>query len=294
MQTRLVVLHLLQALVLAAPLRSDDAALRAGLEKVYHDWRSALINKDMEAWRRSTALYRQVVTRNLIVSGRQPYPDSIFDIPIQPPEITKLRLLECEVRGATAHLIYFGRIDLGLDADEIPDNILILNFINENGSWKFDTSRFMNLADAPEVRAGLQNGAADFLDRPEFSPAGVVLPVPAQCREPDYMALLQIQSYGYETKAILNGFDYPPIADNAVQQLVIGGLMRGRNALKVGIKALPVEEGAERLLEINAVIVTGAPNRPQIRVFSWEHKSATPPAEIELPILVTPATLRGV
>lgn len=294
MQTRLAILHLLQVLVLAAPLRSDDAALRAGLEKVYHDWRSALINRDMEAWKRSTAHYRQVVTRNLIVSGRQPYPDSIFDIPIQPPEITRLRLLECEVRGATAHLVYFGKIDLGLDADAIPDNILILNFINENGSWKFDTSRFMNLADAPDVRASLQSGTADFLDMPEFSPSGVVLPVPAQCRQPDYMALLQIQSYGYETKATLNGFDYPPIADNAVQQLIIGGLMRGRNALKVDIKALPVEEGAERLLEINAVIVTGAPNRPQIRVFSWEHKSATPPAEIELPILVTPATLRGV
>lgn len=285
---------LLQVLAFAVWTRGEDAALRAALEKVYRDWRSALINKDMDAWQRSTALYRQVVTRNLIISGRQPYPDSIFEIPIQPPEITKLRLLECEVKGATAHMIYFGKIDLGLEADEIPDNILILNFINESGLWKFDTTRFMNLADAPDVRAALQAGKADFLDKPEFSPAGVVLPVPAECRKPDYMALLQIQSYGYETTVKLNEFDYPPLADNAVQQLIIGGLMRGKNNLKVAIKALPVEDGAERLLEINAVIVTGAADRPHIRVFSWEHKSATPPAQIELPIWVTPASLRGV
>ena len=280
-------------LACASAEAADDSALRTTLEKVYHDWRSALINKNMDAWRRSTALYRQVVTRNLIVSGGQTYPDSIFEIPIQPPDITRLRLLECEAKGPTAHLVYFGKVDLGLDVDEIPDNVIVLKFFNENGSWKFDTNRIMNLADAPEVRAALQNGKADFLDEPAFTPSGVVPATPAECRKPQYVAALQIQSWGYETKASMSGYDYPVVADNAEQQIIIGGLVWGKNDLKLRIKALPAPEGGERVLEVNALIINGTKEKPEVRVFSWETKSATPPEEIELPVWVSGSTLRG-
>lgn len=273
---------------------AEDAALRSSLERVYHDWRSALINKNMEAWKRSTALYRQVVTRNLIVSGGQTYPDSIFEIPIQPPDITRLRLLECEARGPTAHLVYFGKIDLGLDSDEIPDNLIILKFFNERGAWKFDTNRIMNLAGSPEVRAALQNGKADFLDEPAFTPSGVVPPTPAECGKPQYIGVLQIQSYGYETKASLSGYDYPVVADSAEQQLIIGGLAWGKNDLKLQIKALPSPEDAGRMLEVNAIIINNAREKPQVRIFSWEMKSATPPSEIVLPVWVSNSTLRGI
>lgn len=273
--------------------KGADPALRSELDRVYHDWRSALINKNMDAWKRSTSLFRQVVTRNLIVSGGQPYPDSIFEIPIQPPEITKLRMLECEANGNTAHLVYFGKIDLGLDAEKIPDNLLILKFFREGQSWKFDTTRFINLEEVPDIRAGLQNGSADFLNEPAFTPSGIVPPVPAECRKPPYMAALQMQSYGYETKAQINGFDYPPVTDNSEQQLIIGGLAWGKNDLKLSIKAIPIPEGEERILEVNAVVITHAKDRPQIRIFSWETTSATPPAEIDLPVWVSGGTLKG-
>lgn len=289
---RVFLLTLIASLTLSDS-QGEDAVLRSTLDRVYHDWRSALINKNMEAWKRATSLYRQVVTRNLIVSGGQPYPASIFEIPIQPPEITKLRLLECEAKGNTAHLVYFGKVDLGLDAEEIPDNILVLKFINENGAWKFDTNRFMNLEEVPDIRAGLLNGTADFLNEPAFTPTGVVPPVPAECRKPPHMAALQIQSYGYETRAEMNGFDYPVVADNAEQQLIIGGLAWGKNDLNLRIKPLPIPEGEERILEVNALVITNGKDRPQIRVFSWETTSATPPAEISLPVWVSGGTLKG-
>lgn len=287
-------LSLSMLLTCASAEAADDSALRKTLEKVYHDWRSALINKNMDAWRRSTALYRQVVTRNLIVSGGQAYPDSIFAIPIQPPDITRLRLLECQANGPTAHLAYFGKFDLGLDVDEIPDNVILLKFFNENGAWKFDTNRIMNLADAPEVRAALQNGKADFLDEPAFTPSGVVPATPPECRKPQYIAALQIQSWGYETKASMSGYDYPTVTDNAEQQIIIGGLAWGKNDLKLRIKALPASEGGERVLEVNALIINGTKEKPEVRVFSWETKSATPPEEIALPVWVSSATLRGI
>lgn len=280
--------------LLAAPAcpAAEDKALRAALEKTYHDWRSALVNSDLAAWQRATSKYRQMVTRNLIISGNQPYPDAIFQIPLRPPEITNLRLLEAETKAATAHLVYFGKVDLGVEADKIPENILILKFIKEGEEWRFDTTRFMNLEGVPDVRASLQNGVADFLDKPEFNPSGVVPPTPAPCGKPEYVATLQIQSFGYETAASLNGFEYAAIADNAEQQLIIGGLAKGENSLKLKIKPLPVPEGVERLLEVGAIVLTGRQDKPGIQVFSWEHKSAEPPSEITLPVWVNRTTLK--
>lgn len=289
---------LLFALALAAcpgTSGADDPALRATLEKVYHEWRNAVINKNMDAWRRSTSLYRQVVTRNLIISGGRVFPDAIFEIPIRPPDITRLRLLECEANGPTSHLVYFGKVDLGLDTEDIPDNVIVLKFFNEKGVWKFDSNKLMNLAGVPEVRAALQNGKEpDFLTEPAFTPNGVLPSTPAECRKPPYVAMLQIESLGYETKASMGGYDYPVVADDREQQIIIGGLAWGKNDLKLHVKPLPIPPDVERSLEVNAIIMRGTKEHPQVRVFSWETKAATPPAEIELPVWVTNATLRGV
>jgi hypothetical protein len=48
------------------------------------------------------------------------------------------------------------------------------------------------------------------------------------------------------------------------------------------------------VLEVNALIINGTKEKPEVRVFSWETKSATPPEEIELPVWVSSATLRGI
>lgn len=289
------ILPLFTLFLCAGSHAADDTGLRTSLEKVYHEWRNAVINRNMDAWKRSTALYRQVVTRNLIISGGQTYPDSIFEIPIQPPDITRLRLLEVESKGPTAHLVYFGKVDLGLDADVIPDNVIVLKFFNEKGSWKFDSNKLMNLSEVPEMRSALQNGKpADFLNEPAFTPSGIVPATPAECRKPPYIAVLQIQSFGYDTKASMSGYDYPLVSDNAEQQLVIGGLEWGKNDLKLQIKPHPIPEGAERLLEINAVILRGGKERTEVRIFSWDTKEAAPPAEITLPVWVSNSTLRGI
>ena len=274
--------------------RAEDVELRRTLEHVYHDWRSALLNKDLAAWQRATSAYRQMITRNTMVSQKQPYPEALFAIPIRPPEITNLRMLEVEAIGTTAHMIFFGKVDLGLDAEEIPENILILRFVSENSVWKFDTTRIMNLAGVPDVRASLQNGIADFLDRPEFNPPGSVPPVPPPCRKPEHVAALQVKSLGYETSVTIEGVDYPTISDDAAQHLVIGGLVRGRNEMKVNIKPLPVPEGYERELEINVQIITGNPKSPMLRVFSWDTQSAAPPEHLDLPVIVNNLTLKGV
>lgn len=270
---------------------ADDTTLRAELERVYHTWRGAMLNRDARAWRESTSRYRQVHTHNMIVSQRQPYPEAVFAVPMKPPDITRLRLLDARAVGETAQLVYFGRIDLGLEAEDVPDNILVLRYLKDPEGWRFDTSRLVNLAGVPDLRSKLQQGGEpDFLNEPEFTPPGKAPPVPPACKPPQYMAAFQIESIGYETKVRINGFDYPPVSDVGINQLVIGGLNRDENALEMAIKPTELPPGEERSLEISVMVVRD-PAQPPIPVYRWRTNEASPPAFRKDSIWVNSSTL---
>jgi hypothetical protein len=279
--------------VLAGGSARANEGLRAELERVYHEWRGAMMNRNVQAWQRSTSRYRQVHTHNMIVSQRQVYPDAVFAVPMLPPDITRLKLLEVEAIGDTAHLVYFGKIDMGLEREDIPENVLVLRYILEPEGWKFDTSRLVNLEGVPDVRAGLKEGAKpDFLDEPEFTPPGKAPPVPAVCKVPQYMAAFQIESIGYETTVKINGFDYPAVRDIAINQLVIGGLMRDENAFEMAIKATPVPEGEERSLEISVMVLQPERQKEPISIYRWRTTDAAPPALHKAAIWVNNSTLK--
>ncbi len=270
---------------------AEDTALRAELERVYHTWRGAMLNRDARAWKQATSRYRQVHTHNMIVSQRQPYPEAVFAVPLKPPDITRLRLLDARAVGETAQLVFFGRIDLGIEVEEVPDNILVLRYIKDPEGWRFDTSRLVNLAGVPDLRASLQQGAQpDFLNEPEFTPPGKAPPVPPVCKPPQYMAAFQIESVGYETRVRINGFDYPPVRDVGINQLVIGGLNRDENALEMAIKPTELAPGEERSLEISVMVVRD-PKQPPTPVYRWRTTDASPPAYRKDSIWVNGSTL---
>lgn len=264
------------------------------MEQAYSRWREAMVTRSLPAWQQATATSRQITTRNLIVSQKQPFPTALFDIPMRPPETATLRFLKAEVNGPTGQLMYFGKVDVGLlEAKEIPENILILKFIREASGWKFDTTRLVNLSSAPEVRATLKNGGSSaFLNEPEFSPTGIVPPTPKPCPMPDRIGVLQIASFGYETHAVVNTFDVATVSNNAEEHLVIGGLRDGENPLELKVKPLPVEEGQERILEVHALVLTGSETRPTIRVFTWKPEHHPVPETVGQVIHVNRITLR--
>lgn len=287
---------LLLLLLTCPPLQADDSALRTELERVYNDWRAALLAKSVEAWKRSTSAYRQVYTRNTIISQGRAYPDALFDLPLRPPSVMDLKLVEVEAVGETAHLLYFGRIDLGIEAAEIPENLMMLKFYKEQGGWKFDTSKYFNLVNNPEMRDDLRSGSPDFVKHPPFNPPGTAPVVPKLCSKPEYIGALRIHAVGYEVTANLNGFDYAPVADNAEQQLAIGGYSRGPNKLVLSVRQLPIPDDPEasRHLEIQAVLSSDDPERPTKRVFRWMPQQHPVPEKVELNIVLDNATLKGV
>lgn len=275
----------------------DFSELRVTLDKIYSEWRSALLAQNLKAWQTCTTTYRQIVTHNTIVSQRLRYPDAIFVLPVTPPETLRLKLIEVEAVGDTAHLIYFGKIDLGLaesEVKEIPDNLIVLKFFKEAPGWKFDSTKFINLADNPEMREACKSGNPEFVKHPPFNPPGTAPAVPKICKQPEKVAALRVQAFGYEVIASVNGYEGVPIVDTAEQQLIIGGLNRGENALQLKVKEIPVPEGEERYLEVEAVHLTGEDKRPSVRVFDWVPKTLPVPPVVDLTINITNGTLKGI
>lgn len=276
---------------------ADDLDLRLTLEKIYSEWRSALLARNLTAWRTCTTTYRQTLTRNLIVSQKQRYPDAVFALPVTPPDVRHLKLMEVEAVGDTAHLIFFGRIDLGLEREgggDVPENLIVLKYFKEQGQWKFDSSKFLNLADNPDLRAACQRGDKEWTKHPPFNPPGVAPAVPPLCKEPEKVSALRIQAYGYEVVASVNGYDNTPVIDAAEQQLIIGGLLRGENALKLKVKELPIQKDEERFLQVEAVLITNSEERPTIRVFQWTPSFQPVPSTVDLRINVNNLTQKGV
>ena len=293
---KLLLLSFTACLFLPSALLADDAALRATLDKVYVDWRTALLAKSLEAWTHSTTTYRQMISRNLIISQGQSYPDAIFDLPVVPPDVLKLKLLEVEAVGPTAHLIYFGKVDLGLGvaADTIPNNLLALKFFNENGVWKFDSSKFINLNDSPDIREACERGNPEFLKHPPFNPPGVLPAIPKPCGKPEKVGALRIEAMGYEVTAHINGYSYPTVIDNATQEVIIGGLARGDTELTLDIKALPVPQGEERVLNVQAMMGTRDPKHPMIKVFDWTPRYHPAEPSVRLNVSLNNVSMKGI
>jgi hypothetical protein len=191
------------AAVGTAVSRGADAALadgdRAQLERRYREWREALLTKDYPRWVAATSPYRTAVTRNLIVSQKLEWPAALFEIPVIPPEVTGLKVVAARERGDTAQVAYFGQVDFGVLEGELPNNILILHFHRDGGSWKYDRSQFINLAADPEVAAEVAAGGVAFLGREPYALTGAVPSPPAPGGPPDYNGPIRLDYRGVRT-----------------------------------------------------------------------------------------------
>ncbi len=273
---------------------ADDTVgtLEPTLLSAYNAWRSAVLRQDPVAWERHTSAHRRMTTRHLIISQKQPYPEAIFRIALKPPPTSNMKLLEAQANGPTAHLAYFGKVDIGEGTEGLEEDIMILKFFNEQGLWKFDSTRYMSLDNTPETREKLKKGEApDFLDKPQFTPPGILPETPLPCRAPEYVGGYDIQSFGYETGVKINGTDYGTITNHDGKQIILGGLNRGKNDLELSIKTLDIPKDAERFLQINVVVLTGNAQRPSIKVFSWETTADSPDEKQSFPVFVTSSTL---
>ncbi|MEM7699955.1 MAG: hypothetical protein AAF236_16290, partial [Verrucomicrobiota bacterium] len=237
----------------AASGARPDPSLRVGLESIYNAWRQATLTANVAEWERWTAYSRQVETRNRIVSQRLPFPQAFFEDPIAPPPLGGLISLGVLTTGQTATSTYFGKANFGGAEDGfIPDNILVLHFLNEDGLWKFDTLRVVKLGNDADLLLQIQNADFSFLRGEEFQPAAKLPPVAQPVNPPEFLAEAWIDSTGYETAIKVNGHPTGTFSNIKTSELIIGGLRRGQNTIEITIKSIELapQDSAARRFEL--------------------------------------------
>lgn len=254
-----------------------------------------MISRDTSAWDKATATSRKVTTRNLMISQKHPFPKSLFTIPIRPPSVLQLRLLDEQVLAARGQLVYFGKVDMGVGNERaIPDNLLILRFIKEGEEWLFDSMRFANLEGSEDERARLAAGDVSVLTGGDFELSEEDPVVPKLVPIPDYIGHVQITVNGFRAQVRVNDRDCGSVENANVTNLVIGGFYKGSNELLVDVERLPLEDETKRFFTINAYVMTGKRDRPRARIFHYQPDDLQAvPERIDTEIWANAVTIRG-
>lgn len=265
---RSLLLSLGLLLTALSPCPAQMPLNRLELERVYQNWVGAMNTGNFRVWQETTAAHRQVMTQNLVISRRAPWPQSIFQLPFRLPEIGLLSHLATLQQGNTANLIYYGKIDFGLQGQTPPENVILLSFVKEAGGWKFDETRFFNLADEPEVRHKAQLGDTSFLNDPLFQPTGTIPPPPAKIAVPDYAGDLWVVSHGYETTIRIGTLHESVIKDEEKTDAILGGL--SRDGLPITVTAREIDSDKERVLAVEVYALR--PGKKAAKI--WEYRPA--------------------
>lgn len=289
------VLVILSGLTAAAPAAVPAPVpppLATELERLYAAWKSAMATRDLAAWSRTTSRARQMMVRNTIVSQKREWPRALFGLAMAPPEIRGLRLVGSQGLGVQARLVYHGRIDFELDDPRRPpDAVLVLDFVNEPGGWRFFTSRYFNFRDHPAESAAVARGDLGFVSVPPLALTGAAPVVPRPCPVPDYAAQIRVASFGYTTRVRLGEFHSDVITGRATTEVVQGGLRRGVTPLVLEVEPLDEVPAAERSLEVVVHALTPTLRTKSSAVFTYQPNNPVAPRH-ELRVIVGPSTLQ--
>ena len=270
----------------AAGPEGSATPLQDTLVATYQGWRNSMLEGDYEAWKKFTANYRRAVTRNNIVSQKLKFPEALFSVPMKPASIDGLEPIQARAVGPTGQLVYYGRVDVGLELPEdtaIPESLLILKFIRDGSEWKFNTLSMLNIAGAADIERQIASKDYSFLEVGNFVPPGFVPLVPAPCPTPSYVAQIQITSFGYETEITINGVSKHKITDTATSELIIGGLKNKPNHVSVTCRPIaipdsddPEEKDIPRKLEVSVFAMPNKENATAHRSWHFEPAKAPP------------------
>ncbi|MBP6603391.1 MAG: hypothetical protein KA250_16365 [Verrucomicrobiales bacterium] len=253
----------------AAQGAQPDNTIRVSLESAYEAWRGAMAASDLPKWESTTAFSRQIETRNQIVSQKLPFPQALFDDPVEAPTLGGLIALGVLSTGDTATSTYFGKANFGNEPGvEITDNLLVLHFLREDGRWKFDNLRLVKLGTDTEILLQIRNSDFSFLKGDEFQPAAQVPPVPQPVEMPALVAEAWIDATGYEVKISVNGHPTGTFKNVKASELVMGGVRKGQNIVKIETRLLENGDGASPKVEV-AIYATEDPTAAAQRVYHY-------------------------
>jgi hypothetical protein len=257
-------------------LGSAQESIRPALETTYSAWREAMIRRDASVWQRVTAEHRRIEVRNRIVSEKQPFPVTVFDLPAPPPSLQGLKFLEAKQNGLTAKASYFGKIDFSLGA-EPTDNLLVLSFTKGSAGWLYDRADVVSLAALPAVRKELAAGNLKYLqETPEAQPNGQVPPTPITAPLAKYIAKVYVFCPGREVRLQINKISQHRFANAKEAEIVIGGALDGPNEIQYTIKKLEGATGKE-VMTIRVYLMPEVEGQNPIKSFEYQIEAGQVP-----------------
>lgn len=255
------------AVAQAATNARPDPALRITLEGSYDGWRQAMATGDLAKWEEVTAFSRQIETRNRIVSQKLPFPQALFEDPLEAPALGGLIALGVLSTGETATSTYFGKANFGGDPGSLSDNLIVLHFLREEGKWRFDTLRVVKMGSDSNVLLQIRNSDFSFLRGAEFQPAAQLPPVDQPVQTPELIAEAWIDATGYEVTLFVNGHRTGTFSDVKITELVMGGLKKGGNSVLIRTRRLDKATG-DPAVEI-AIYGAAEPGKPAKRYYHY-------------------------
>jgi len=217
----------------------SDKQLVSHLFKVYDSWREAMVTKNPKAWKQNTSTARIINVRNRIWSERRAFPQSVFDIPIAPPDIRKLKALRVRVNGETAKAIFFGKVDFGVGGQP-TENVFVISYVREQDRWKYHGGEYVKLDLIPTVKKQIQAGDYQYFDQDDFQPEGKVPLIPKAVTHP-VLAIAKVYVFcpGREVSLKVNDFSEHLFQNDKRAEIVLGGARLGKNTIDYSIKELP-------------------------------------------------------
>lgn len=252
-----------------------DPTLRPALEQSYQLWRNTMIQKDAAAWQRAIAPQRRIEIKNRIVSEKRQYPNSVFQIPVQPPALTSLKCLSSKQNGPTAKACYFGKIDFGVGGTP-TDNLLVISYVRSGTGWLYDKSDYINLIALPDVRKELLAGDLKYLEEtPDCQPNGILPPMPVECSTPQHIGRVYVFCPGREVNVQVNRISRHQFSNAKEAETVIGGLRNGSNEVSFSVRALPGAKGNEAMTIRVYTMPDNASGKPA-KVFEYQVQEKQP------------------
>ena len=245
----------------------DQKQARTIADTIYNTWRVAMMRGNEASWRNATTRSRQVKVRNLIVSQKGKFPQDIFRDQPAPPALENFVYVGA-LAGPTNRTLaatYIGSLQLG-EKGKPAMNAYVLEFVHEEGKWRYDQSRFFNLSRLPQVEKRLRAGDVTVLQEQDgFHPYTTAPAVPPTCPYPQLIGKVFVDAQGRRIDMRINGISLHEFADERRADVISGGLKRGLNTISYTIRTS--DSGAKAAMAIGLFVMPETPGNKPVCVF---------------------------
>lgn len=173
--------------------------------------------------------------KNQALSMGMNYPkDVLEEMSVMLLDQADLSYLNFKKLGRTTNVYYmYGK-------NKAESNIITLCLLEEeDGSIKLEQ---IKMRDAKDFIINLNKKDYSFLELKEFAPTGLVPAIPKEVIKVDYMASIDIVSYGYKLLITVNGFLQDEIVNTTRNGVLIGGVNKGENTINIIVEKVDMNE----------------------------------------------------